>query len=261
MKTKERWTKCPTTKSDIYVEMTCVLTEKSAFVTNKMRKNSVNNIIPALTSVLSRKSVHEFSPPADGRHNVRPRREPIPKRSLAFNGKIEKLGISDDVPESKGSYWFSGRNVRKSRPFECNGLRDFKGGWSPKKRGVPKNAGISDDMYENKGQKNSDRGYPTMFMKTGNLTVLSDDIDENKPLNTRSALAQRAMLRFRRQQPVRRDARRPCAAGSGVARASLPAPETSPGWPMPRLGGGSAALRYNQGSDLSFRSAAFLCCH
>jgi hypothetical protein len=33
-----------------------------------------------------------------------------------------------------------------------------------------------------------------MFMKTGDLTVISDDIDENKPLNPRSALAQRAML-------------------------------------------------------------------
>jgi hypothetical protein len=116
-----------------------------------------------------------------------------PRLFWHFNGNIEKLGISDDVPESEGSYWFSGRNVRKSRPFECNGLHDFKGGWSPKKRGVPKNAGISDDMYENKGQKNSYRGYPTMFMKTSNLTVLSDDIDENKPLNARSALAQRAM--------------------------------------------------------------------
>jgi hypothetical protein len=49
-------------------------------------------------------------------------------------------------------------------------------------------------MYENKGQKNSDRGYPTIYMKTGNLIVLSDDVDENTPLNTRSALAQRAML-------------------------------------------------------------------
>ena len=78
-------------------------------------------------------------------------RPPESKSLLAFNGKIEKLGISDDVAESKESYWFSGRNVRKSRPFECNGLHDFKGGWSPKKRGVPKNAGISDDMYENKG--------------------------------------------------------------------------------------------------------------
>jgi len=45
-----------------------------------------------------------------------------------------------------------------------------------------------------KGKKNSCRGYPTMFMKTGDLTVISNDIDENKPLNTRSALAQRAML-------------------------------------------------------------------
>jgi hypothetical protein len=35
-----------------------------------------------------------------------------------------------------------------------------------------------------------------MFMKTGNLTVLSDDIDENKPLNTRSALEQRARKKF-----------------------------------------------------------------
>ena len=31
-------------------------------------------------------------------------------------------------------------------------------------------------------------------MKTGNLTVISDDIDENKTLNTRFALAQRAIL-------------------------------------------------------------------
>ena len=38
------------------------------------------------------------------------------------------------------------------------------------------------------------QGYPTMFMKTGNLIVLSDDVDENTPLNTRSVLAQRAML-------------------------------------------------------------------
>jgi hypothetical protein len=30
-----------------------------------------------------------------------------------------------------------------------------------------------------------------MYMKTGNLTVLSDDIYENKPFNTPSALAQR----------------------------------------------------------------------
>ena len=30
-----------------------------------------------------------------------------------------------------------------------------------------------------------------MFMKTSDLTVISDDIDENKPLNTLSALAQR----------------------------------------------------------------------
>jgi hypothetical protein len=33
-----------------------------------------------------------------------------------------------------------------------------------------------------------------MCMKTSNLTVLTDDVDENKPLNTRSAFAQRAML-------------------------------------------------------------------
>jgi len=81
-----------------------------------------------------------------------------------------------------------------SDPLNAVAYTVLKGGWSPKKRGVPKNAGISDDMYENKGQKNSCRGYPTMFMKTGDLTVISDDIDENKPLNTRSALAQRAML-------------------------------------------------------------------
>jgi hypothetical protein len=82
----------------------------------------------------------------------------------------------------------------KASPLNAMAYTVLKGGWSPKKRGVPKNAGISDDMYENKGQKNSDRGYPTIYMKTGNLIVLSDDVDENTPLNTRSVLAQRAML-------------------------------------------------------------------
>ena len=81
-----------------------------------------------------------------------------------------------------------------SDPLNAVAYTVLKGGWSPKKRGVPKNAGISDDVYENKGQKNSDRGYPTIYMKTGNLTVISDDIDENKTLNTRFALAQRAIL-------------------------------------------------------------------
>jgi hypothetical protein len=52
-----------------------------------------------------------------------------------------------------------------------------------------------------------------MFMKTGDLTVLSDDIDENKPLNTPSALAQhadlfgRSAVRAERQPKSRRHKR------------------------------------------------------
>jgi hypothetical protein len=92
----------------------------------------------------------------------------------------EVTGASDDVIQNTGSYGFLGRCVREYRPFECCGLGDFKGAENMKKRGVPKNAGISDDIYENKGQKNGFRRYPTMFMKTSNLLVLSDDIYENK---------------------------------------------------------------------------------
>jgi len=46
------------------------LTDKTGIVTNKVRKNSVNNIISTPNSVPSWKSVHAFSPSADGRHNV-----------------------------------------------------------------------------------------------------------------------------------------------------------------------------------------------
>jgi len=54
-----------------------------------------------------------------------------------------------------------------------------EGNWRPKKRGLPKNAGISDDVYENKGQKKCLREYPTMSMKINDLAFLSDDADEN----------------------------------------------------------------------------------
>jgi hypothetical protein len=46
------------------------VTDKNGILTNKMRKNSVDNIISALTRVLSWKFVHEFGASADGRHNV-----------------------------------------------------------------------------------------------------------------------------------------------------------------------------------------------
>jgi len=96
--------------------------------------------------------------------------------------------------KAKGVTGFLAEMSEKAGPLNAMAYAISRGVGAREKRGVPKNAGISDDMYENKGQKNSDRGYPTIYMKTGNLTVLSDDMDENKPLNTRSALAQRAML-------------------------------------------------------------------
>jgi hypothetical protein len=134
---KRKMDKVPDQKTDIYVEMTRFLQKKWFCDRQNAQEFAGEYDFGSLDGVPRRKSVHQFSPDASGRHNVSPRREPIPKRSLAFNGKIEKLGTSDDVAESTGSYWFSGRNVRKSRPFECNGLRDFKGGWSPKKKGGP----------------------------------------------------------------------------------------------------------------------------
>ena len=138
MKTKERWTQCPLQDGHLR-RNDMLLTAKTSVLTNKIRKNAPDNSQEGPRSeVRGRKSVHEFCPPADGRHHVRPRREAIPKRSLAFNGNIDDIGTSDDVAESKGSYWFCGINVRKSRPCECNGLHDFKGGWSPKKEGLQK---------------------------------------------------------------------------------------------------------------------------
>ena len=58
----------------------------------------------------------------------------------------------------------------KASPLNAMAYTVLKGGWSPKKRGVPKNAGISDDMYENKGQKKF-------------LSGISDDVYENRQLN------------------------------------------------------------------------------
>jgi len=98
------------------------------------------------------------------------------------------------LQKAKGDAGFLAEMSEKAGPLNAMAYAISRGVGAREKRGVPKNAGISDDMYENKGQKNSDRGYPTIYMKTGNLTVLSDDMDENKPLNTRSALAQRVML-------------------------------------------------------------------
>jgi hypothetical protein len=96
--------------------------------------------------------------------------------------------------KAKGVTGFLAEMSEKAGPLNAMAYAISRGVGAREKRGVPKNAGISDDMYENKGQKNSDRGYPTIYMKTGNLTVISDDIDENKTLNTRFALAQRAIL-------------------------------------------------------------------
>jgi hypothetical protein len=65
---------------------------------------------------------------------------------------------------------FLAEMAEKSDPLNAIAYTVLKGGWSPKKRGVPKNAGISHDMYENKGQKKF-------------LSGISDDVYENKQLN------------------------------------------------------------------------------
>ncbi len=44
----------PGEKSDICVDLNMVLTENSSFVTNKMRKKGVENIVPALSSLKKR---------------------------------------------------------------------------------------------------------------------------------------------------------------------------------------------------------------
>jgi hypothetical protein len=89
---------------------------------------------------------------------------------------------------------FMAEMSEKSDPLNAMAYAILRGVGARKKGGSPKMQGYPTICMKIKGKKNSCRGYPTMFMKTGDLTVISNDIDENKPLNTRSALAQRAML-------------------------------------------------------------------
>jgi hypothetical protein len=64
--------------------------------------------------------------------------------------------------------------------LNCQELVDSMGaGWREEKGG-PKNEGISNDVYENKGQKIFPLECLTICMKTKKLRGLSSDIDENK---------------------------------------------------------------------------------
>ncbi len=102
--------------------------------------------------------------------------------------------MSNDVPENNGSYGILGTYVRKGRPFEYNGLRDFTGGWTPEKSGVPKNAGISNDVYENKGRKKLPARMSNDVDENKQLVTLANDVFEKKVLSSSAALVQRAML-------------------------------------------------------------------
>jgi len=78
---------------------------------------------------------------------------------------MEKLGVSDDVSQNKQLRGVSD-HLSKSERTEMKELSDFLGTKKGKNRGVPKNAGISDDVYENKGGEMS-------------ISGISDDVVEN----------------------------------------------------------------------------------
>jgi hypothetical protein len=49
-----------------------------------------------------------------------------------------------------------------------------------RKKGDPKNEGMSNDVYENKGREISSNESETMLMKTKKLSVSCYDVDEKK---------------------------------------------------------------------------------
>jgi hypothetical protein len=51
------------------------------------------------------------------------------------------------------------------------------------KSGVPKNAGISNDVYENKGQNKSLLGMSNDVYENRKLSCFSEDVYQNKILN------------------------------------------------------------------------------
>ena len=65
----------------------------------------------------------------------------------------------------------------KNRRVEKEGVM---GEEKSKKGGTPRNEGISDDIYENKGRKKEGWESPTIVLKTIILYLLSEDVDENK---------------------------------------------------------------------------------
>lgn len=65
---------------------------------------------------------------------------------------LARPDVSNDVTERKETYMFFAKNDRKPKSLKYKCLLDLSGGESEEKSGVPKNAGISNDVYENKGQ-------------------------------------------------------------------------------------------------------------
>jgi hypothetical protein len=59
-------------------------------------------------------------------------------------------------------------------------LRDFTGGWTLEKRGTPKNEGISNDVYENKRQKNSLSSMSNDVIESNRLIGFSEYVTEKK---------------------------------------------------------------------------------
>jgi len=105
--------------------------------------------------------------------------------------KSRNLVYPTMLQKAKGVTGFLAEMSEKAGPLNTVAYMILRGVGARKKGGSPKMQGYPTICMKIKGKKNSYRGYPTMFMKTGNLTVLTDDIDENKPFNTPSALAQR----------------------------------------------------------------------
>ena len=67
----------------------------------------------------------------------------------------------------------------EDHPIENTGVIDVLESVEVKMKGTPKNAGVSGDVDENKGQQKLGGESPEMLLKTGKLSRFSGDVIEN----------------------------------------------------------------------------------
>jgi hypothetical protein len=152
MKTKERWTKFPT--KDGHLRRNDTFFQKKWFCDRQNAQEFAGEYhFGSLDGVLRRKSVHQFSPDASGRHNVSPRREPIPKRSLTFNGKSRSLVHPTMLQKAKGVAGFLAEMSEKAGPLNAMTYTISRGVGTRKKAGPPKMPGHPTMCMKIKGKK------------------------------------------------------------------------------------------------------------